>query len=295
MWKSPYIWVRNSQDTTLTHQHQHQNPEFGSTNWVYVKLHNGGSAVATGNLELWWANASVSLTWPAGWTMLASTPVTGFAAHSTRVVEVPWTSLPGVGHYCMVARWNSPGDPMAVAEGPDINANVRNNNNLVWRNLNIVDLLPDGSGDVTFNVRNPDREIRTIALAIRLPKTPPTASFFSVGQVIVELDEALLKAWRQGGSRGTGFKAEGRRVVITGAAGATFDNLILPYERGGRVKVTFRRLPRTPKLQFLVDFEQRRPAALAAKLKLAPVVGGISYEIHTDRDGKPQSAPPPAN
>ena len=116
MWVSPYIWIRNTQDVNLTQQHQHQNPEFGSTNWVYVKLHNGGSTPTNGNLELWYANASVSLSWPNSWTQLATIPVNSFAAHSTKVVEAQWDNLPGVGHYCMIARWVSSADPMTSPE-----------------------------------------------------------------------------------------------------------------------------------------------------------------------------------
>ena len=171
MWKSPYIWVRNTQDTLLVHQHEHQNPEFGSTNWAYVKLHNGFGVSTSGNLELYYAHASVSLTWPTAWTLIDSVPVSGFAAHSTRIVEIPWSNLPGTGHYCLLARWVSASDPMASAEGPDINVNVRNNNNLVWRNLNIVDLAPDGSGDVSMIVMNPFRDSRVFSLTIR-PSLP---------------------------------------------------------------------------------------------------------------------------
>jgi hypothetical protein len=284
MWKSPYIWVRNTQDTALVKQHQHENPEFGSTNWVYVKLHNGGASAASGNLELWYANASVSLTWPGSWTLLASTPVSGFAGHSTRIVETQWNSLPGTGHYCMVARWNSVTDPMATAEGPDINANVRANNNLVWRNLNIVDLLPDASGDATMDVSNPDRESGSVTLVVRPAKGEGKTSFFAVGQAFVILDPALLSAWQKGGMQGTGFKAEGDRLVIATERGATFENLLLPYDQKGRLRVIFRRLPSTPKAEYVVDVEQRRLPTFAARHQLPEVVGGVSYEIHTDRD-----------
>jgi hypothetical protein len=199
-------------------------------------------------------------------------------------VEVPWNSLPGTGHFCLLARWNAAADPMATAEGVDINANVRANNNLVWRNLNIVDLLPDAGGDATLNVMNPDRENRLVTLVIRPPRIRGKVSFFAAGQVAVQLDEVLLKAWRQGGARGTGFTMEGDRAVIAGAKGATFENLILPYQRGGRLKLFFRRLPATPKLEYMIEVEQRRPPAFAAAQKLPAVVGGVSYEIHTDRD-----------
>ncbi|HEX6099209.1 MAG TPA: M12 family metallo-peptidase [Thermoanaerobaculia bacterium] len=283
MWISPYIWVRNTQDTGLVHQHQHENPEFGTTNWAYVKLHNGGSTVASGNLELYIANASVSLTWPGSWTQIASLPVAGLAAHSTRVVETSWTP-PGAGHYCMVARWNSAADPMTTAEGPDINANVRANNNLVWRNLNIVDLLPDGSEDVEMTVMNADQFSGPESLVIRPGRGRGLRSFFADGVATVELDGLLLDAWNRGGAKGTGFVREGGRFRITSAEGARFDGLQLIPGHPGRLKVTFRRLASTPKGEYRVDIEHRREPEYARKYQSSEVVGGVSYEIHTDRD-----------
>lgn len=284
MWKSPYIWVRNGQDTGLTHQHEHQNPIFGTTNWVYAKIHNGGSVAVNGNLEFYYANASVSLTWPGSWTLISSVPISSFVAHSTRVVEMPWSSLPGTGHYCMLVRWVSASDPMTFAEGPDINANVRNNNNLIWRNLNIVTMDPGKGMDVSMIVLNPDRENRTTSLTIRPPRGKEKGSFFEVGEVYATLDPALLNAWKLGGGQGTGFKMVGGEFLITSPAGARFDNLILPYKEGGNLKLRFNRLATTPRQEFAVDVEQGRPADFAAAAKLSPVIGGVSYEIHTDWD-----------
>jgi hypothetical protein len=284
MWKSPYIWVRNAQDTNLIHQHQHENPLVTSPNWVYVKMHNGGASAASGNLELYWADASTSLTWPGGWTLLSSVPVTtGFPSHLAKIVEVPWSSVPGVGHYCLLARWNSATDAMATPEGPDIDANVRANNNLAWRNLHIVELLAAMSTKVSIKIMNPDKENRSIGLVIRSPEVQDKASFLDVGEVNVEFDDVLLEAWRAGGAQGSGFSSEGGRIIV-GRLGARFDNVVLPYSREGRLDLTFRRLPATPKLEYRVDIVQRRPAPFARARKLSEVVGGVSYEIHTDRD-----------
>jgi hypothetical protein len=283
MWLSPYIWIRNTQDTSLLYQHMSQNPELGSTNWVYVKLHNGGSVAANGNLELYWANASTGLSWPVDWNLLATIPVNGFAAHGTRIVEHAWNNLPGTGHYCMLARWVSVADPMTFPETSDINANVRNNNNLVWRNLNIVDLVKDGSDTVLMIVRNSSKERAAHSLVIRAPRGEAQHSFLREGQVIVQLDDTLTRAWRRGGARGQGFKAvEGGFLVSE--AGAVFDNLILDRQQFGRVRLTFRKLPTTPKRQYLVDtiqYETAR-AGLSSASSGPRLVGGVSYEIHTD-------------
>jgi Metallo-peptidase family M12 len=282
MWQSPYIWVRNSQDTNLTKQHQHQNPEFGSPNWVYTKIHNGGGTMASGTLELYWANASVSLTWPGGWTLLKSIPVNSFAAHSTRVVEAEWTSLPGIGHYCMIARWVSTSDPMTHAETPDINLNVRNNNNLIWRNLNIVDLTADMSMTTDLIVRTLDPRDPVTSLTIGPPRKEIADSFIRHGRLSVRFDGRLMAVWQAGGAQGKGFKIDGDSFVLTDPAGAVFENIALPLDLEGHAELTFTRLPTTPRQRFWIDVTQfggrQRDGANAGP----KVVGGVSYEIHTD-------------
>jgi hypothetical protein len=274
MWRSPYIWVRNSQDVGLVNQHIHQNPEIGASNFAYVKLHNGSTSPASGNLELYFANASVSLNWPTAWTPIGTVAVTGFAAGSTRVVEQAWTNLPTTpGHYCLLARWVSPTDPMATAEGPDINANVRANNNLVWRNMDIVDLQPDESADVFFSVRNSSRERAIGTLLFRGPTGGRQPSFLEHGEVVVKLDDKLAAAWKEGGGKGTGQQGD-KEGIRFGREGGRLENLVLPPGFEGRVTVRLRRLPTTPRRDFGLDIEYQTSGK---------TVGGVSYEIHTDR------------
>ncbi|MDT4897284.1 MAG: hypothetical protein QOH25_2361 [Acidobacteriota bacterium] len=273
MWKSPYIWVRNTQDTSLLHQHEHQNPQHGSPNWVYVKLHNGGDASASGTLELYWAHAATGLSWQTDWTLLASIPVSGFTAHSTKIVEQQWNSLPGTGHYCMVARWVSAADPMTTPETMDINHNVRGNNNLVWRNLEIVDMAGDESDDESFIVRNVEQGRSATTLLIRPPAKELQNSFLQYGEVRVKLDGTLMKAWRRGGAMACGVEFDGSYLFITDPNGARLSNLLLEPGATGRVKIRFRKLPTTPRRQFIVD---------AVQLAQRNVIGGVSFEIHTD-------------
>ena len=75
----------------------------------------------------------------------------------------PWSS-PGTGHYCLLARWTSTGDT-PFGEGADINANTRNNNNIAWRNVNIVDLV------------SPDQLTQTVSFIVRGQLGRPTSFF----------------------------------------------------------------------------------------------------------------------
>lgn len=275
MWKSPYIWIRNKQDTNLVYQHKHQNPEFGQWNYIYVKLHNGKSQVANGILELYWAHASTGLSWPGDWTYITGVPVNGFSAHSTKIIEVPWNNLPGTGHYCLLARWNSGSEPML--ETNDIVSNVRNSNNLVWRNLNIVDFVPDSVQEADFIVRNSSKEKASISLKIASPENELDHSFILDGQVIVRFDDSLMKAWTLGGMQGSGFTSlGGNEFLVKDPAGAKFENLIMNGLQIGRTHVKFTKLATTPKRQYIIDAIQYKTGQQSA------VIGGVSYEIHTD-------------
>ena len=90
-----------------------------------------------------------------------------------------------------------------------------------------------------------------------------------------------------GGAKGDGFKIDGDRFILTNPAGATFSNLILPFQAGGELKLTFHRLPTSPKLEYGIDVEQLRPVSSGGVVVMS-VVGGVSYEIHADRDGWPR-------
>jgi hypothetical protein len=278
MWKSPYIWVRNDQDATLSRQHMHQNPVGGVPNFVYVKLHNGGLPTS-GELELHFADASTGLAWPGDWTLIASTPVAAFAGNTTRVVEVPWTPTL-TGHACLLARWVSPDDPMTHPEGPNIGVNVRNNNNIVWRNVNVIGLGGDVMSETArLRVLNVDSLTHSFSLVLRTPDGQ-RHSFLREGEVLVVLDAALAEAWEQGGSRSTGVTAAGEALRVM--EGGSIDNLILQGRQGGHLQLTFRRTPATPRRAYQLDVVQIRTDQGSRPGPDAIVVGGVSYEIRAD-------------
>jgi hypothetical protein len=279
MWKSPYIWVRKMQDTGLTHQHQHQNPAASSSSFVYAKLHNGASSAATGMLEFYFANASTSLTWPGGWTNLASVPVT-VSANSSKVIEANWAVPATTGHFCLLARWVSPGDPMSFTETADIDQNVRRNNNLTWRNLNIEALADSGQADEVLEVRGL-AEFPT-ALQIKATKTTWGGSFLAEGQLIVTLDQSLMIAWKNGGAKGRGFRSQGKGFLITNPASAVFENLILKKGEVGKLRTSFRSVKgKTPQRTYLIDVVQWATSSGALDSK-SRVVGGVGYQVSTE-------------
>jgi hypothetical protein len=281
MWESPYIWVRNTQDTLLTHQHEHQDASFGSTNYVYVKLHNGSNSTHNGQLDLRFARAATGLSWPADWTAVSGTPVAvSIPAHSTKIVEVAWSNVPNNPdhdqHYCMVAMWTGDAaDPMAVALNSDINADTKNNNNVVWRNMDVVNMSPDASSDASFDMRNVSREKAILGLTINSPRDPRLISFFKYGQIIVSFDDKNLDLVKRGFKEQPGVKLDGNKFIVSGPNGVTFSNIAVPGGFEGKVRLTFHLNKDAPKRMYKVAATQTQAAATNMR-----IVGGVSFEIY---------------
>lgn len=276
MYASPYVWTRHAADTLVTgftdryqHEHQHENPILHQPTFAYVKLHNSGATAASGHVKLYYANASTSLAWPGAWTLIGdvTVPSAAFAAGATKVVEIPWADPPGTGHYCLTARWESAADPIPP-ETADINANTRNSNNVIWRNLEILSMA-GGDADTSFVAR--PLYGRTFALEFTAPGPRP----FLPGGVLT----VTLKA------SGASLDAKaGRGVIESGpgqyriqASGGRIE-LVLPHVESAFVTVEVRfRLPaglerRTYRV-LINQFEendQRSPAA---------IVGGMAYDL----------------
>src|SRR6185295_17407291 len=174
------VWVRN-QDDGVTNQ-EHQPAEFrppGSpTSFVYVRIRNRGcGAPVDGTVKLYWAKASSALSWPKPWdgsvttpalmgNLIGSLPSGSIAPGSSTILKFPWAPPNPAdyvsfgadrSHFCLLARIEtSPTPPfgMAVAETADLGANVRDNNNIVWKNIEVVDDLPGALRRALVTVAN---------------------------------------------------------------------------------------------------------------------------------------------
>jgi len=274
MYASPYVWTRRSQDATTSgftdryqHEHQHQNPVIHQQTWAYVKLHNDGTTTASGHVKLYYANASVSLSWPAGFTLVGDVSVSGFAAGSTKVVEVPWADPPGTGHYCLTARWESPSDPIPP-ESSDINANTRNSNNVIWRNLEILAMPPPGGDVATSFIARPVRG-RVFTLQFITPGPRP---FLPLGGLSFTLRPSGAKPVIKLGS---GIVEEGGRYHVKASNAQV--TLTLPHTPKDFLTVELR-VHRTPGIEsrpYRLQINQLEETEGVA----ARVIGGMAYDL----------------
>jgi serine protease len=122
----------------------------GADNFIYMRMKNRGAIAAT-NVEgtVYWSEVATLVT-PNLWHLVGSTTIPIVPEGDQLIVAPPikWQTgtIPPPGHYCFVGIVNAQGDPAPnPADFLDWNRFVnfiRNNNNVTWRNFNVVNNAP---------------------------------------------------------------------------------------------------------------------------------------------------------
>jgi hypothetical protein len=127
-----------------------QEAEGGQDNFLYVRMLNrGGNAATNVNATVYWSPVATLVT-PSLWTLVGSTQVPTVAAGNQLTVSnaIVWPSaqVPGPGHYCFVGLLDTAGDPAPLLadllDWNNFRRFIRENNNVTWRNFNVVDNVP---------------------------------------------------------------------------------------------------------------------------------------------------------
>jgi hypothetical protein len=249
-YESDDIWVRNSNDG-LTNT-EHQNPIFGSTNYVNVRVRNNSCGMpASANLKLYWAKASTALEWPDPWDgsilspalmggAINTQPTGSVGGGSSVILTFPWnppnpadyaTFGADKAHFCLLSRIEtSPAAPfgMTFPETANLGDNVRNNNKIVWKNVEVV----SSGGRIGYStVGNFFKEAADFSFGLAVPKS--NAHQPQIGRAwYLELDfgkeiNALLAAARD--NQHVEFEPDGKILV------KRFDAYMGPISLKGRM------------------------------------------------------------
>ena len=197
---SPDIWLSLTDDPAAA---PIPNPEYGQTNYVFVRVHNRGSrAASNASVKLYWANPGTNLSRPFWNTTGIS--IDG-APGNTRLIDVPahgvggdgeaitlafeWTppdpnlDVVDVGHFCLFASVDHPDDPLLQE---DVSA-VRWEDNLAWKNVVVHDVIPNAITTLDFYVAGRIGESVSADLHIDRSALPPG------GKVNLKIPSRYLK------------------------------------------------------------------------------------------------------
>ena len=110
-------------------------------------------------------------------------------------------------HFCLLARIETSATApfgMTTPETSNLYANVQANNNIVWKNITIVDTDGVGGRVAAVVIGNLRRDRRKIRLVFETPKQRGL-SLFDWGHVLAEFVGDDLKAWAKEGIDGQGL------------------------------------------------------------------------------------------
>jgi hypothetical protein len=152
--------------------------EHGQDNFIYVRMRNRGAGAANGvTASVYWSEVATLIT-PNMWNLIDTTAPVNVPQGNTLVVTdaLTWAAanLPAAGdHACFVAILNQAQDPapppLPATDWDSFTAFIRNNNNVAWRNFDVVDVQPDPSADpaeARFLVAGPPDNERVFDLHI---------------------------------------------------------------------------------------------------------------------------------
>jgi serine protease len=180
----------------------------GQDNYVYVRLQNrGGASAQNVTATVYWSPVATLVTpdlWTeVGTTTAAATPTPSEVAAGemlTVMEPITWDAgeIPGAGHYCFVALIGSDGDPAPdPADFTDWNTfrtYIRDNNNVTWRNFNVVSSVPPAGGRyvaLPFLAPGAPDAARPMQLEVQARLPDGARAFLELPQYVVEkLDES---------------------------------------------------------------------------------------------------------
>lgn len=122
----------------------------GQDNYIYVRcLNRGGGAGVNTSAQIFWSPASTLVTpdmWtPVGTVALPNVP-TGDILTVSDALTWPQAQVPAPGHYCFVAILDQAQDPgptpVDFLDWDNFKSFIRQNNNVTWRNFNVVPNVP---------------------------------------------------------------------------------------------------------------------------------------------------------
>ena len=297
MWTSDNIWVRNANDNGL----EHQNPEYsssGTPNYVSVRVINKSSVSSAFNnqLKLYWAKASTNLSYPNPWNGGVYYPPTGAQmGHiiSTQTIPVlqpgqetiltfPWV-VPNPAdygstdqwHFCLLARIESIDDPMTSTETADLNFNVRSNNNIAWKNLTVVDLIPNKITG-TVAVGNLSNSIKNYNIEMFVDNLETGNPIYTDAEVSIKMDNSLYNAWVRGGSNAQALSSTSdQKKKLVNANNVILNNISFNPNEIGLLRLDFNFLTQrsSPKASYRYHVVQKD--ALTNQ-----IIGGETFVIN---------------
>ncbi|MGV6827842.1 MAG: hypothetical protein ACWA45_00435 [Flavobacteriales bacterium] len=305
-WTSEDIWVRNQNEGTVVQEHQNPVYEPNQPNYAYVRVQNKSCNSSSGNdqLKLYWAKANTALSWPLHWEgdltvidsegqevlmgdEIGTLDIPSISRGESAILEFEWPvpnpddymniNNDNPWHFCLLARIISNDDPITFPEETFITDNVKNNNNIAWKNLTIIEMDPGTPSPVGGIVAmgNFFYEPKEFTLEFTKENQEVGKPIYQEAEISITLDDVIYNTWDNGGKASENFNnTKDSTKIIVNNNYALIKNIQLAPNEIGTISVDFNFLTKelTNKSKFIYHLVQRD--AITNK-----VIGGETFEI----------------
>ncbi|GEM55911.1 hypothetical protein B0A58_11590 [Flavobacterium branchiophilum NBRC 15030 = ATCC 35035] len=296
MWTSTDIWVGNENNDI----DDYINPTYGISNFLKVRVKNNGCGSTTGteSLELRWAKASTSLTVNTPWFgdvffngngavmggLIGTITLPIMVAGEERTFTFPW-NVPNPAdygnidqwHFCVMAKALTSAETIADNGMNDLNWYVRNNNNIAWRNLHIINVSPASPEPPTgvVEVGNTLDEPRNCYLELLVEDMETGKPIYEEAEVTIKMDETLYHAWVKGNKETEQlFETNMDNIKLVKGNQALIKNILFDPHESGTIRLDFNFLTEqlTNKTKYIYHLVQKESGTDA-------VIGGETFYI----------------
>ena len=262
------IWVRNNPDG-FTKQ-WHEPPQYAPNTpiYVYVRITNKSciDAFSGDSLKLYWAKAATALSWPNHWNGSIISPalmgdtigakaIDTLIAGTEKIIAFSWqppdpTNYVNINsepwHFCLLARIISPIDTMTVHEDSLLWRNVRNNNNIAWKNVSIIKKMPaNGNHNASHRpgavvaVGNDSPNEKTITIKLIEDEQRNASSIFEAAEIRIVMDDDLFAIWQAGEEQLQDIEYEGERTFLIVGEAPEIQNLTFSENERATLHIGF--------------------------------------------------------
>lgn len=300
MWTSSDIFVRNQNNGKLIPVHQNPTYDGINPNYIYVRVTNMGCQTSSGNdtVSVNWAKASTSLNYPEYWDgsivqngvvfggLVGSGIIPVLKPGQEALVEIPW-NVPNPQdyaqinsepwHFCLLAKVNSNDDLLSSPMTPNPNIMVRNNNNLAWKNITVVNVGGTGGGvGGVIAVTNPINAVKNYYLELVKEDIETGRAIYEEAEIGLSMDSKLLAAWERGGKNSSNLEntnLEKKKIVKDN--NVILDNISLNPNEMGTLYVSFNFLTKE-----VTGKEKYRYHVIQKDSETGEIMGGETFEIN---------------
>ncbi|GAI04005.1 unnamed protein product [marine sediment metagenome] len=167
---------------TVKHRHDLSDQvEDGQDNYVYLRVQNRGTVIGSCTATVYFTIPGM-LPNPAGWEKIGQVNIPDLEPGEFRVIgPIIWSDaqIPRTGHFCLISILDSPSDPApdltAIQTSADFRKMVRDKNNVAWKNITIVDVIPGGTSSFSFYMEGPSGKYHQADLQVDLTNFAPRA------------------------------------------------------------------------------------------------------------------------